>query len=420
MSSFQKSHALNRLDRRNFLQQSAAAASALAIGSKLPAFLTQAARAAGPGRSPDERFVIVIQLSGGNDGLNTVVPHRDPAYRAARPTLRIDSSDVLTINSELGFHPACRGLADLIEQDHLSIINGVGYEQPNRSHFESMDIWHSCHRKENRGPDGWLGRAFDLNRNLEATDPPGLFLGANKLPAALVARDTRVPSIDSPEQFKLQGADAQLLAQTLQAPNQMQSADDDLASFLAQSTTSAVEVSEKIAEALANAKTSAAYPTTPLGSKLNTIARFIESGFHTKVYYVELDGFDTHSQQSEAHRALLAQWSDAVAALTTDLEQMGRLDDALVLSFSEFGRRVAENASEGTDHGAAAPVFLAGGRVAGGVIGEIPSLENLDDGDLRYHTDFRRVYSTVLGQWLGWDPTSILGSDFAPLEVLRS
>lgn len=420
MSRFFDPHIVHRFSRRSFLQQSAAVTGALAIGSKLPAFLAQAASASNLAINND-RFVIVIQLSGGNDGLNTVVPHRDSAYRSARPTLRINSSDVLAINNELGFHPACRGLADMLEANRMAIINGVGYEQPNRSHFESMDIWHSCRRKEDRGPDGWLGRAFDLNRSPDATDPAGLFLGANKLPAALVARDTQVPTIDSPEQFKLQGDDAGLLAETLQPSAEMQAAgSDDLASFLEQSTTAAVEVSEKIARALAEAKTSSDYPTTPLGNKLNTIARFIESGFQTKVYYVELDGFDTHSQQAEAHRSLLEQWSDALAALTKDLERMGRLDDAVVLSFSEFGRRVAENASEGTDHGAAAPVFLSGGKVAGGVIGEIPSLENLDDGDLRYHTDFRRVYSTVLGQWLGWDPTSILGSDFAPLEVLRS
>ena len=411
------------LQRRLFLQQGAVAGTALALGSRLPGILTQAAAAARSRADDGDRILIVVQLSGGNDGLNTVVPHRNELYQAARPTLRIASADVLGINDDFGFHPACRALADLLEQDSLAIVQGVGYEQPNRSHFESMDIWHTCRRKEERGSDGWLGRAFDRHAETAGNDPPGLFLGANKLPAALVARDTQVPSINSPEQFKFQGADAQLVADALQegatAGEAMTDEEDELAAFLSESTAAAVEASGKIAAALEQSDGGSPYPDTPLATKLRTIARLIESGFQTRVYYVEIDGFDTHAQQADAHRALLEQWSGAVAALTQDLARMGRLDDTLVLSFSEFGRRVAENASEGTDHGAAAPVFLTGGRVAGGIHGDLPSLENLDDGDLRYHTDFRRVYATVLGQWLGWNPTPILGQSFEPLNVLR-
>lgn len=413
-----------KIDRRQLLQGIAGAGSALAIGGVLPGFLARAA--AGSPRANGDRILVVVQLSGGNDGLNTVVPHKHEAYRAARPTLRIDSSDVLAIDAELGLHPACRPLADALEAGQLGIVQGVGYDQPNRSHFESMDIWHSCRRKEDRGQEGWLGRAFDLNGGAAARDPVGIFLGESKLPASLVARSTPVPSIDSPERFRLQGQDAEALTTALSG---MSSPADStaptgeaaaLAEFLERSTGAALEASRRIEAALASGKAVEGYPATRLAEKLSTVGRLIEAGLSTRVFYVELDGFDTHSQQADAHRGLLEQWSGALGAFLKDLADIGRLDDTVVVSFSEFGRRVAENASEGTDHGAAAPLFLAGGRVAGGLHGAHPSLTDLDDGDLKFHTDFRSVYATLLEQWLGWDASPALGGRFESLPLLRS
>ncbi len=413
-----------RIDRRTLLKGMAGAGSALAIGGTLPGFLARAAASAG--RHAGDRILVVVQLSGGNDGLNTVVPHKHEAYRAARPTLRIDSADVLAIDDELGLHPACRSLADALEAGRLGIVQGVGYDQPNRSHFESMDIWHSCRRKEDRGQEGWLGRAFDLNGGAEARDPLGIFLGESKLPASLVARATPVPSIDSPERFRLQGQDAEALSTALSGmsgpaeTSGLPSEAAALAEFLERSTGAALEASRRIEAALAAGKAVDGYPASRLAEKLSTVGRLIEAGLSTRVYYVELDGFDTHSQQAEAHRGLLEQWSGALGAFLQDLAGIGRLDDTIVVSFSEFGRRVAENASEGTDHGAAAPLFLAGGRVAPGVHGAMPSLTDLDDGDQKFHTDFRRVYATLLEEWLGWDASAALGRRFETLPLIRA
>jgi uncharacterized protein (DUF1501 family) len=389
------------------------------VGAQLPAFWCEAAAAADGKR---ETILVVLQLSGGNDGLNTVVPYTDDAYRKARPKLAIAERDVLKINDQFGLHPSARGMADLLEANQLAIVQGVGYSQPNRSHFESMDIWHTCQRKGGPRTTGWLGRYFD---GLASSDgqiaTPGLHLGGEKekQPLALIADNVRVPSISSPEKFRLQdGGDPALLGAIRDLAGKTRGADNDLLGFLQTSTSSALSDSDRIAAALRDYQTPVKYPDNALAKKFKTVAQLIAAGLSTRVYYLELDGFDTHSQQAAAHTALLQQTGGSIHAFLNDIAHHGQADRVLVMCFSEFGRRVQENASEGTDHGAAAPMFLAGKKVKSGLIGKHPSLTDLDDGDLKFHTDFRQVYATVLEGWLGWKSSAALGGEFAPVPLL--
>ena len=407
------------LSRRRFLAKLTAGSAVISFGGRVPAFLAQAAAAELAGGK--DTILVVVQLTGGNDGLNTVVPYNDDDYRKARRKLAIPAGDVLKINDTLGLHPSARGLSELLEAGKLAIVQGVGYPDPNRSHFESMDVWHTCQRKGNPRSTGWLGRFLDESRQSAAADVPAVHVGSEKQPLALAADRVRVPSFGSPESFRLQDGGNQQLRDAIRAlENRGPGSPDPLLGFLQTSTTSALASSERIAEALRDYQTPVAYPESELATRLKTIAQLIDAGLKTRIYYVELDGFDTHAQQAAAHAALLQQLSGAVRAFVEDVAHHGHGDRTLVMSFSEFGRRLAENASEGTDHGAAAPMFLAGSRVRAGLVGEHPSLTDLDDGDLKFHTDFRQVYATLLEGWLGWSSPSILGGEFKSIDVLKA
>lgn len=406
----------NSGSRRRFLRNTLTTSAGLAIGSAVPGGWVQAlAQEANAEADGSDRILVVIQLSGGNDGLNTVVPFRDDEYRKRRPKLALPESEILKVSDSLGLHPALEGMSRLLEAGRFSIVQGVGYENPNRSHFESMDIWHTCRRKVDRKGDGWLGRMLADLPPSALGDSLGLHLGQEQQPLALACRDAQVPSVDSIEQFRLRVSDDGLLKEQLMATP---STSDDLLGFLQSSTESALTASRRLAEALKDADTSDNFPETQLGQKLRIVSRLILAGLSTKVYYVTLDGFDTHSQQPLAHAGLLRQWSQALEAFVNRLEQAGQADRVLAMTFSEFGRRVAENASEGTDHGAAAPLFFAGAKLPTAVVGEHPSLEVLDDGDLKFHTDFRRVYATVLENWFQTPSQRILGPEFSPLDII--
>lgn len=402
------------LSRRQLLQRSPAL---LALGSLAPGFLLQAAE---DQASADGRILVVVQLSGGNDGLNTVVPFARDEYKQHRPKLAIPASDVLKINDELGFHPAARGFADLLEAQQLAIVQGVGYPNPNRSHFESMDIWHTCRRKDELRPDGWLGRYLDQSPRGRSADVPAMHLGGEQQPFALAASQVRTPTVRSLEQFRLEGngGETRQMVSQLAATNRADA--DDLLGFVQSSTQSALTVAERFSLSPDALRPADAYPKTDLGHKLGTIARLIETGLSTRIYYVELDGFDTHAEQAAAHEGLLRHVGDALSAFIGDLVAQGQGDRVLALVFSEFGRRLAENASAGTDHGAAAPLFLAGTKVRSGLIGDHPSLTDLDQGDVQHHTDFRQVYAAVLERWLGSSSEPILGGNFRPVDALRS
>ncbi|GIW95606.1 MAG: hypothetical protein KatS3mg110_3647 [Pirellulaceae bacterium] len=402
------------VSRRDFLRSGLAGSALLALNGQVPAFLRQAAADAA---NRSDHILVVLQLSGGNDGLNTVVPYRDPLYYAHRPELGIPAGDVLKINDEVGFHAAMRGAAELLEAGKLAIVQGVGYPQPNRSHFESMDIWHTCFRKTQPRRDGWLGRY--LERVPQPSELPALHIGDEQQPLALASQEVRVPSVASFEEFRLQAEPAvRRKLEALVARNAEQN--DGLLDFVRSSTQAALRASQQLADIAKSRNTAGGYPRTPLGERLATIAQLIGADLPTRIYYLALDGFDTHAQQPAAHAALLEQWSMAVKAFFDELEQQGNAARVLLFSFSEFGRRVQENASQGTDHGAAAPVFLAGPGVRPGVHGALPSLEDLDDGDLKFHTDFRRVYAALLEDWLGLaDSAPVLAGKYDPVPVLK-
>ncbi|HIK95205.1 MAG TPA: DUF1501 domain-containing protein [Planctomycetes bacterium] len=406
-----------RQTRRKFLAAAATTSSVLTFGGIAPAILREAAIA----NKSDGRILVVVEMAGGNDGLNTVVPHSDDQYREARPKLGIAKSQVLKIDDQLGFHPSMSGFADLLEAGHLAVVQGVGYPEPNRSHFESMDIWHSCLRKDQNRTDGWLGRYLQQTGAAESQDPAGLHLGEDKQPFALMSRDVRVPTIRSLDEFRLAGNDSPQFRQAVKELADARRGDsNDLLNFVQASTSSAITASERIEAAGMKYKPSQEYPQNALAQKLQTVAKLISAGLKTSVYYVQIGGFDTHSQQPNAHSVLLRYVSDSVSTFVNDLHAHGHADRVLCMCFSEFGRRVKENASAGTDHGTAGPVFLAGTQVKPGLIGNHPSLSDLKDGDLQYHTDFRQVYATVLERWLKADSELVLKGRFEPVDALRS
>lgn len=408
--------------RRKFLASISAVtagAGLVSLTPQAPQFLCQSA-AWGADQPTGETILVVIQLSGGNDGLNTVVPFADDRYRKARPSLALASADVLKIDRQTGLHRSLVGFEKLLQKNQLAILQGVGYPNPNRSHFESMDIWHSARLEPRERTSGWLGRALDECRlaGQSPSDPLALHLGSEVQPLALTARVTAVPSIRSLDQFRLNtGGDPAQGSAIGKATASPRAGASDLLQFVQTRATAALEVSRRLAESGAEYKSAVSYPETGLGQKLKQVARLIDAGLRSRIFYVALDGFDTHSDQEPAHGGLLRELDGAVSAFTADLEARGAKDRVATLVFSEFGRRVAENASRGTDHGAAAPAFVIGSRVKAGLIGPNPRLDDLDDGDVKFQTDFRSVYAALLDHWLGWRPEPILGASFTPVPV---
>lgn len=410
------------MNRRHFLQRTAGL---VALGAAPPAFLTRAVAA--DKASPDQRILVIVQLAGGNDGVNTVVPYADDAYHAARPSLAIGKGTVLKVNDHIGLHPQLAGLKELYDEGAMSIIQGVGYPHPNRSHFRSMDIWNTAQPESEITGDGWLGRALDSSAARFAGKVPALALGTENLPLALVAPRTNVPSIRSLEDYQLRfgeggtAADHQLrqaLARKLADGGKADNATD--LNFIRQTLGTAIDSAQRLKEVAASYQPAAPYPQTQLASSLKTVAQLIAGDLGTRIFFVSLGGFDTHSRQAGAHNALLAELSGAVSAFFKDLRGHKLADRVLLATYSEFGRRLKENGSLGTDHGAASQMFVVTGAAKGGVVGEHPSLTDLDDGDLKHHTDFRSVYATLLDRWLGIPSEPVLGGKFTAAEFLRA
>jgi uncharacterized protein (DUF1501 family) len=404
-------------NRRQFLTTALGSSAVIALHAAAPRFLIEAA--ASQADRKGDTILVVIQLTGGNDGLNTVIPYGDDLYYRNRFTLAVDRTKVLKVDDYHGLHPSLGGFAKLLEKQRLGIVQGVGYAHPNRSHFESMDIWHTGRREPQGRSLGWLGRALDEAAARRPLDLPALHLGAQQQPLALAALNVQTPSIRSIDQFKLDvGGDMRLRTTIEQAAAKPRGDDNSLLAFAQASTASALASSQRMHSALGSYKAAANYPDTKLAKSLTTVAQLIDADLPTRIYYLTLDGFDTHSEQGAAHASLLAELGGATAAFIDDLAAHGHGERVLLMSFSEFGRRVRENASRGTDHGAAAPMFLAGGKVKSGMLGKHPSLADLEDGDLRFHTDFRQVYAAVLKNHLGWSTEKIIEEQFAPADVL--
>lgn len=416
--------------RREFLQATLGASSLLAFGPATPEFLHHTALAAAPRRKENDTILVVLQLAGGNDGLNTIVPYADDAYARARPTLRFTGSQVIKIATDFGFHPQLRAFERLFKEGLLSVLHGVGYPHPQQGHGESMHIWQSAELAYAEAQTGWIGRCVDQLWTPERAALPAAFVGEIARPAALNGRTAIVPTIRTLESAMLQagrgdGGEAYLRASAQLAEQPRGNPEDPLLQFVRKSTLEAYATNRQIVEAAGLGTAQAEYPRTQLAGQLSLIARLIRAGLGMRIYYTELGGaepggFDTHAGQSLNHGALLQQLSEAVAAFVDDLQRDRLLDRVLLLTFSEFGRTVQENGRRGTDHGAAQPLFLAGGGVKGGMIGKHPSLTDLENGGQKHNVDFRAVYATLLDQWLGFASRPVLGEAFPPADVLRT
>lgn len=408
--------------RRDFLAQS----TLLGFGATVPAFLGQSALAVAPADKPGSRdtVLVVVQLTGGNDGLNTVIPFKDETYRKIRPTIGIPADQVKKVNDDLGLHPAMSELAKLYTDDAaVCIVQGVGYPNPNQSHFRSMDIWQAASTAENL-KDGWLGRAIKNQAQL-----PAFHLSSNNetSPLALTGAPIRVPSVSSLDDFKLKtaaasGADGNAQKGVITGVADTSSGGNNLLDFVSRTQLNTYASSEKLAQLGKNYQPKVPYPNNPLANKLKLAAQLIDGGIGARIFYVSIDGFDTHAGQggaAGAHANLLQQVSESIAAFYRDLAGRGHKERIAVMTFSEFGRRAHENGSKGTDHGSGAPMFLVGGSVKSGVVGDHPSLTKLEDGNLIHAIDFRRVYAAVLEQWLGADAKTVLGAPYKAVEIFK-
>jgi uncharacterized protein (DUF1501 family) len=396
--------------RRSFLKGTPL----IALAPAVPEFLVRTARAATP--QADARILVVIQLDGGNDGINTVVPFADEEYAKHRKTLQINKGQLVKVNDKVGLHPALTDLGKLLEAGRFAIVQGVGYPNPNRSHFESMAIWHTARPDAENRPDvGWLGLGLDDAPKPQGGAPASVYVGPGTLPAALRGRKCVASGLTRPEDF--------LLAPEADPRPAVPAANgDDLAAFVRRTSADAFSAADRMAEIARGKDDSARYPASELAQHLRLAARMIRAGVGTRVYYARQAGYDTHAGQFGTHFRLLNELSGALKAFIDDLAAAKLGERVAVLAFSEFGRTVKENGSAGTDHGTAGPVLLAGERVRAGLVGETPSLTELDPkhGDLKVGIDFRRVYATVLEGWLGVAAKAALDGTFEPLPLFRT
>jgi uncharacterized protein (DUF1501 family) len=398
------------LTRRSFLKTTPLVALAPAV----PEFLVRAARAAAP--QADARTLVVIQLDGGNDGINTIVPFADEGYAKHRKTLQINKGQLVKVNDKVGLHPAMADAGKLLEAGRFAIVQGVGYPNPNRSHFESMAIWHNARPEvENRPDAGWLGLGLDDAPKPQGGAPASVYVGPGTLPAALRGRKCIASGLTRPEDF--------LLAPEADPRPAIPAADgDDLAAFVRRTSADAFTAADRMAEIARGKDDGARYPGSELAQHLRLVARMIKAGVGTRVYYTRQAGYDTHAGQFGTHFRLLNELSGALKAFVDDLAAAKVGERVTVLAFSEFGRTVKENGSAGTDHGTAGPVLLAGEGLKAGLVGDTPSLTELDPkhGDLKVGIDFRRVYATLLEGWLGVPAKAALDGTFEPLTLFRT
>ena len=408
-----------------------------AIAPTVPSFVNRtfaaldgvAASSFTPVTGKDDTILVVMQLAGGNDGLNTVIPFADDAYFKARPGLAIPADKVRRLDDYCGLHPSLENLGALVGEGQASIVQGVGYPNPNRSHFRATEIWHTASDAEKNEAYGWLGRYCDAA--CAGEDPgAGIAIG-DQVPQALRSGSGKSIAIGAPQDYQFQDgmdpapveADDDASAPDGGSIDMLFGASDpdvNVADFLQRTALDAVASSAQVQDILRKSHRGTDYPATDLGRRLQLVARLIGGGMSSRVYYVSLGGFDTHANQAGAHERQLTVFDQAVGAFCRDMKAQGNFDRVMLLTFSEFGRRVAQNASGGTDHGAAAPLFLFGGALKGGLLGKHPSLTKLDRGDLVHHTDFRSVYATLLEQWLKTPSAPVLGRDFGKVPLFRA
>lgn len=395
------------MDRRSFIKSVSLASAA----SLTPDFLHSASSFI-TADSSNGRKLVVIQLSGGNDGLNTIVPFRDDEYFRQRPGLALDTAEIFRIHDDYGLNARLSPLREMYDQGDMSIFQSVGYPNPDRSHFRSMDIWNTASDADEYLQHGWLGRYLDHacsgcskpHLAIELDDALSLSLKGEKVQGLAVSRPERMGKA-------LSGA---LMKELMSAGPGNQSE----LSYLYKTLTDAGSSTEYLLAQYRKGKVSTSFPATNFGNDLKMIASLINSGCETSVYYVSLSGFDTHNNQKNRQAKLLQEYAEGLGAFYKELKTSGSWKNTMVLTFSEFGRRVQQNASMGTDHGKANCLFVAGGGLRNpGLFNPDLDLTHLDDGDIPYKTDFRNIYSSVLGQWLKADANKILGRSYSPLTL---
>jgi uncharacterized protein (DUF1501 family) len=394
--------------------------SVVSLANSMPAFLTRFARAE-TGVSPDQsndNNLVVVQMSGGNDGLNTVIPVGNDAYHKARPKIGLkDGTHKLT--DDFALNPGMGGFKELFDAGKLAIVNGCGYPSPNRSHFRSMEIWQTANPKKSESV-GWLGHYIDHCLKGSTSPVKAINIGS-ETPQTLVAESGPVPSITSLRDFGIRvdgstPSDAKAAEKMIRDFSTEQEKTPAL-QFLSRQATNALISGDQIRKLAADYKPDANYPYQGLGQNLKLVAQLINANMGTRLYYCNTGGFDTHANEVPAQEQALSAVSQAIATFMKDITAKGWDKKVTVMCFSEFGRRVKQNDSNGTDHGAAGPMFLVGGKVKGGLHGAYPSLTDLTDGDLKYTTDFRSVYATLVDNWLNGDSVQVLSGKFATMSL---
>lgn len=401
----------------------------------------------------DSTILVVLQMAGGNDGINTVVPYANDYYHKARPKIGLKADNVLKLNDDIGLHGSLKGFKELYDGGELSIIQGVGYPNPNRSHFRSTEIWQTASDSDQVEKYGWLGRYFD--NDCAGADPTiGVTIG-NQLPEAFFARKPKGICFNNPQNYRFM-ANGNAAEESYKKLNELEMSsplpdggpsmsmdapvDENAKSggsiamlpagmpmtggravdFITRTALDAQHSSDEVRNIAAKVQNQATYPGSLLGNSLKMVAKLIGGGLPTRIYYVSQGGYDTHTNQVATQQRLLQDLGDSMKAFVDDMKAQGNMQRVLVMTFSEFGRRVSENANGGTDHGAAAPMFVVGNKVKAGLLGHYPSLApgDLYQGDIKFSTDFRSVYAGVLERWMNTKSAPILGRQFAPLQVV--
>jgi len=400
--------------------------------------------------SKDSTILVVLQMAGGNDGINTVVPYSNDFYHQARPRIGLKAQDVLKINDDIGLHGSLQGFKNLYDAGELSVIQGVGYPNPNRSHFRSTEIWQTASDSDRIEKYGWVGRYFD-NACAGADPAVGVVIG-NQLPQSFFAKHPKGVCFNNPQNYRFM-ANGQATEESYKKLNEVDTTPDmssDTTSgdgsgdmlnsggsigmlpagmpmtggravdFISRTALDAQHSSDEIRGIAARVQNQVDYPASQLANGLKMVAKLIGGGLPTRIYYVSQGGYDTHTNQVNTQQRLLADLGDSMKAFVDDMKAQGNMGRVLVMTFSEFGRRVSENANGGTDHGAAAPMFIVGNKVRAGLLGQYPSLapQDLYQGDVKYNVDFRSVYAGVLETWLKTKSAPILGKKFEPLQVV--
>ncbi|MBP6154001.1 MAG: DUF1501 domain-containing protein [Chitinophagales bacterium] len=397
------------MKRRSFLQTTGLAAATLMLPKFIKAYTAS-------GTINSNKILVVIQLSGGNDGLNTIVPYENDLYYNARPTIAIKKNETLKLNSELGLHPAMQGFKNLFDNGQLSMLNNVGYPEPDRSHFRSMDIWQTASHSNEYKSSGWLGRYLDT-QCVQCEHPTQILEIDDTLSLAL--KGERLNGLAFKDAKRLYATTTSSFIHQLAQQHHADEHTHDNASYLYKTLVETVSSAEYIYKTSKIYQSSAVYPNHEFGKSMKMISELIVSGVQTNVFYVSLGTFDTHYNQLKRQEELLKQLAETVEIFMKEMKQNGKANDVLLMTFSEFGRRVQENASGGTDHGTANQIFLIGNQLKKqGFYNEAPNLSDLEDGDLKYKIDFKNVYATILRNWLNANDELILGKQYSTLNFI--